>query len=180
LFVHADAVPEEMEVGHLEIVSASLNPITGAPTATESPHVDGDEGTKSFYIAANDYPNGVVHFPNRFVSDGLLMDEETGIASTGGCEAGAPGKAGHIVLCRAGGSFDTVVVDWEVEHVTTLKHDIHSGQQKGSVTFGPNEVEKFIKISPVADKIPEVEETFQLKITSSNDTELFCSWNCIC
>lgn len=173
LFVHADAVPEEMEVGHLEIVSASLNPITGAPTATESPHVDGDEGTKSFYIAANDYPNGVVHFPNRFVSDGLLMDEETGIASTGGCEAGAPGKAGHIVLCRAGGSFDTVVVDWEVEHVTTLKHDIHSGQQKGSVTFGPNEVEKFIKISPVADKIPEVEETFQLKITSSNDTELF-------
>lgn len=171
LFISADVLPEELEVGHLAIVSVSLHPATGAPTTQESPYLDEDNGTKDFYITANDYPNGVVHFPNRFVSDGLAMVEATGIAAaTGGCNAKDSGKAGHIVLCRTAGLFDTIVVDWAVEHVTTKPSDIKSGHQKGTVAFGPGEAEKFIQITPVQDKIPEVAETFELRLSTDNDT----------
>ncbi|OWF54008.1 G-protein coupled receptor 98 [Mizuhopecten yessoensis] len=101
-------------------------------------------------ISANDEPFGVIQFPNN---SNTFVIGESKVSDL---------QAMSIQVERARGMFGTVVVMWTVDPMDNS--DLVP--TAGSITFGEEQNQGFIRVESVPDEIPEQSEPFLIKLVS--------------
>ena len=71
-------------------------------------------------------------------------------------------------MCRSAGTFGTVLVKWSLTyHGLASEADLSRNSQNGTVVFEANETIKYIELTPIQDKLPEVDEAFHITLVES-------------